>query len=182
MIGFRNGREASASLTLQLFFLLGNQDVRVFRLKDWLILLGAVSYMVCGRICSSIVKESVEKSLVGHLFNDGIRMEEGADAHRPEFRPESMVLYRCLGLFWALIRLGLLCGDIGSKLMVPIMAPFFRLGSSFFLGWKNIVFFIFYFLFILAIIGNGEPLMLACSNAHVSKEYTISVVAFSTTF
>ena len=96
MIGFRNGREANASLALQPFFLLGNQDVRVFRLKDWLIFLGAVSYVVCERICSSIVKESVGKSLAGHLFKDG----------RPEFRPGSMVMSGCLSLFWTLIRLG----------------------------------------------------------------------------
>ena len=67
--------------------------------------------MVCGRICSSIVKESVGKSLVGHLFKDG----------RPEFRPGSMVMSGCLGLFWTLIRLGLLCGDVGSKPMVPTL-------------------------------------------------------------
>ena len=54
MIGFRNGREANASFALQSFFLLGNQDVRVVRLKDWFIFLGAVTYVVCGRICSSI--------------------------------------------------------------------------------------------------------------------------------
>ena len=65
------------SLELQPFFLLGNQGVRVFRLKDWLIILGAVSYVVCGRICSSIVKESARKSLTDHLFKDGSRVEEG---------------------------------------------------------------------------------------------------------
>ena len=92
MIGFRNGREARASLALQPFFLLGNQDVRVFHLIDWLIFLGAVSYVVCGRICSSIVKESVGKSMAGHLLKDDNRLEEGADAHRLDFRPESMVM------------------------------------------------------------------------------------------
>ena len=74
---------------LQPFFLLGNQDVRVFRLKDWLIFLGAVLYVVCGMICSSIVKESAGKSLADHLFKDGSQMEEGVDAHRLEFRPGS---------------------------------------------------------------------------------------------
>ena len=92
MIGFRNGREASASLTLLLFFLLGNQDVRVFRLKDWLIILGAVSYVVCGRICSLIIKESAGKSLTGHLFKDGSPLEEGVDAKRPDLRPEVMFM------------------------------------------------------------------------------------------
>ena len=41
--------------------------------------------------------------------------------------------------------------------------------------------FLFYFIF-LAIVGNGGPLMLACSNADVFKEYTIFGVAFSTDF
>ena len=52
MIGFRNGREAGASLARQPFFLLDNQVVRVFRLEDWLIILRAVTYEVCERICS----------------------------------------------------------------------------------------------------------------------------------
>ena len=65
----------------------------------------------------------------------------------------------CLGLFWvlirlclqggdagpksmwALIRLGIQGGDAGPKSMGPTMRPFFRLGSSTFPGWKNIVFF-----------------------------------------
>ena len=81
--------------------------------------------------------------------------------------------------FWALICLGLLRGDGGPKSMVPIMPPFFRLGSSIFSGWKNTVLFFFFY---LVVIGNDGPLMRACSNAHVSKEYTISGVAFSTTF
>ena len=48
--------------------------------------------MVCGRIYSSIVKESVGKSLVGHIFKDSSRLEEGVDAHRPDFRPGSMFM------------------------------------------------------------------------------------------
>ena len=56
MIGFRNGREAGASLALHLFFLLDNQVVRVFRLKDRLIILRAVTYEVCGRICSQVAR------------------------------------------------------------------------------------------------------------------------------
>ena len=92
VFGFRNGREANAFLALQPFFLLGNQDVRIFRLKDWLIFLGAVSYVVCERICSSIIKELVWKSLASHLFKDGNRLEEGTDARGSEFRPGSMVM------------------------------------------------------------------------------------------
>ena len=48
--------------------------------------------MACGRICSSTVKESVGKSLVGHLFKDGSQLEEGVDAHRPDLRHEVMFM------------------------------------------------------------------------------------------
>ena len=41
---------------LQPFFLLGNQVVRVFRLKYQLIILRAVSYKTCGRICSQVAR------------------------------------------------------------------------------------------------------------------------------
>ena len=92
MIGFRNGRGPCASFVIQPFFLLGNQDVRVFHLKDWLIILGVVSYVICRRICSLIVKESAEKSLASHLFKYGSRLEEGIDAHRPDLRPEVMFI------------------------------------------------------------------------------------------
>ena len=56
MIGFRKGREAGASLVRQLFFLLDNQVVRVFHLKDWLIILTVVTHEVCGRICSRVAR------------------------------------------------------------------------------------------------------------------------------
>ena len=39
-----------------------------------------------------------------------------------------------------------------------------------------------YCVFDLVIVGNGGPLMLACSNTHVSRECTISGIAFGTTF
>ena len=39
-----------------------------------------------------------------------------------------------------------------------------------------------YCVFYLVVVGNGGPLMLACSNAHVSGECTISGIAFSTVF
>ena len=92
MIIFRNGREVGASFALQPFFLLGNQVVRVFRLKDRLIILKAVSYEVCGKICSSIVKESAGKSLADHLLKDGSQLEEGVDVHKPNFRLGSIFM------------------------------------------------------------------------------------------
>ena len=57
MIGFRNGREEGASFTHQPFFLLDSQVVRIFHLKDRLIILRAVMYVVCGRMCSSSVRD-----------------------------------------------------------------------------------------------------------------------------
>ena len=45
MIGCRNGREESASFARQPFFLLDNQVIRFFRLKDRLIILRAVTYV-----------------------------------------------------------------------------------------------------------------------------------------
>ena len=41
---------------------------------------------------------------------------------------------------WALICLDLLNRGAGPKAMVPITAPFFRLGRSVFPGWENNVF------------------------------------------
>ena len=103
--------------------------------------------MDCERICSSIFKESDRISLADHLIKDG----------RPKIRPGSMVMSRCLGLFWVLIRLGFLRGDAGSKPMVPTIPPFFNLGSSFFPGWKNIVLYIYIYIYIFffATVGNG---------------------------
>ena len=59
VIGFQNEREVGASLALQPFFLLGNQVVRVFRLKDRLIILWAILYEVCERICSQVVRNQL---------------------------------------------------------------------------------------------------------------------------
>ena len=56
VIGSRNRREADASPALQSFFLLGNQVARVFRLKDRLIILRAVSCEVCGRISFQVAR------------------------------------------------------------------------------------------------------------------------------
>ena len=39
-----------------------------------------------------VLLKLVGKSLAGHLFKDGSRLEEGADARRPEFRLGSMVM------------------------------------------------------------------------------------------
>ena len=56
MIGFRNGRELGASFVHQSFFLLDNQVIRVFCLKDRLIILRAVMYKVCGKICYQVAR------------------------------------------------------------------------------------------------------------------------------
>ena len=52
MIGLQNGREEGVSFVRQPFFLLNSQVVRIFRLKDRLIILKVVAYVVCGRMCS----------------------------------------------------------------------------------------------------------------------------------
>ena len=52
MIGFRNEREEGASIARQSFFLLDSQVIRIFRLKDRLIILKAVTYVVRGKIRS----------------------------------------------------------------------------------------------------------------------------------
>ena len=56
MIGFRNGMEVGVSLARQPFFILDNQVVQVFLLKDRLIILRVVTYEVCGRICSQVAR------------------------------------------------------------------------------------------------------------------------------
>ena len=57
MIGFRNGREEGASFARQPFFLLDNQVIRIFRLKDCLIILRAVTYVVRGRMLSGATRD-----------------------------------------------------------------------------------------------------------------------------
>ena len=54
MIGFRNGREAGASLAHQSFFLFDNKVFQVFCLKDQLIILRAVTSEVCRKICPQV--------------------------------------------------------------------------------------------------------------------------------
>ena len=57
MIGFQNGREEGVSFVRQPFFLLNSQVVRIFRLKDHLIILRVVTYVVCGRMCSQAARD-----------------------------------------------------------------------------------------------------------------------------
>ena len=47
MIGFRNGREEGASFAHLPFFFLDGQVIRIFRLKDCLIILRTVTNVVC---------------------------------------------------------------------------------------------------------------------------------------
>ena len=57
MIGFRNRREEGASFACQPFFLLDSQVIRVFRLKDRLIILRVVTYVIRGRMCSRAARD-----------------------------------------------------------------------------------------------------------------------------
>ena len=90
MIGFRNEREAGASLALHSFFFLDNQVVQAFRCKDRLIMSRAVTYEVYGEDMLSRIKASAGKSLASHLLKDGSRLKEGVDVHKLDFRPGSM--------------------------------------------------------------------------------------------
>ena len=58
MIGIRNRREEGTLFALQPFFLFDSQVIRIFCLKDRLIILKAVTYVV------------------GHLLRDDSRLEE----------------------------------------------------------------------------------------------------------
>ena len=54
MIGLRNGkREGGSAFFVRqgLFFLLDSQVIRIFRLKNRLIILRVVTYVIHGRIC-----------------------------------------------------------------------------------------------------------------------------------
>ena len=73
-----------------------------------------------------------------------------------------------------MIRLGLLSGDAGPKSMVPIMPPFFSAREFDLPRLEK------YCVFDLVVVGNGGPLMLACSKTHISEECSIFGVAFST--
>ena len=57
MIGLQNGREEGASFARQPFFLLGSQVIRIFRLKDRLIILRAVTYVIRERMCSRAARD-----------------------------------------------------------------------------------------------------------------------------
>ena len=90
--------------------------------------------MVYGRIRSSIVEESVGKSSTDHLFKDGSRIEEGADAHRSGIYARIHGLVRMIGPLLGFDPfeplLGFLSGDAGLKIMVPIkhysLLPYLR--------------------------------------------------------
>ena len=57
MIGFRNGRGGGASFAHYPFFLLDSQVIRIFSLKNRLIILRAVSYVIRGRICFRVARD-----------------------------------------------------------------------------------------------------------------------------
>ena len=57
MIGFQNGKEEGTLFARQPFFLLSSQVIRIFRLKDRLIILRAVTYVIRGRRCSRAARD-----------------------------------------------------------------------------------------------------------------------------
>ena len=57
MIGFRNGRGEGVSFERQPFFLLDSQVILIFLLKNRLIILRAVMYVIHGRMCSRATRD-----------------------------------------------------------------------------------------------------------------------------
>ena len=92
MIGSQNGKEAGVSPTLQPFFLLGNQVVRVFRLKDRLIKIQGIFMQGLWKDKFSSCKEASGNSLVDHLLKGSSQPDEDVDVHMLDFGPESMFM------------------------------------------------------------------------------------------
>ena len=57
MIGFRNRRGGGGFIRAQPFFLLDSQVIRIFHLKNRLIILRAVSYVIRRRICFQAARD-----------------------------------------------------------------------------------------------------------------------------
>ena len=77
---------------------------------------------------------------------------------------------------WALIHLGLLNRDDEPKAMVPIMAPLFKAGEISLPPLEK------YRILDLLVVGNGGPLILVCSNMHVSGGFSIFGNTFNMAF
>ena len=54
---FPKWKGGGASFTRQPFFLLDSQVIRIFRLKNRLIILRMVTYMICGRMCFRVARD-----------------------------------------------------------------------------------------------------------------------------
>ena len=124
----------------------------------------------------SSCKESAGKSLANHLLKDGSRLEEGIGSPQDGLQA------------WIHVRLGMLGPLLGfdpfgpsewrcwAKIHGTHNAPLFLAREFDRLRLEK------YCVFYLVVIRDGGPLMLACSNVHVSGECSIFGIAFSTTF
>ena len=54
---FPKWKGGGASFTRQPFFLLDSQVIRIFRLKNRLIILRMITYMICGRMCFRVARD-----------------------------------------------------------------------------------------------------------------------------
>ena len=149
------GGEGGVSFVRQPFFLLNSQVILIFRLKNSLIILRAVTYVIRGMMCSreardqpgnywlTIFLETTTRKERMCSGNKSLRSSLWSDSQRVGIKAmvRIHVRVRILGPgLWALICLGLLNGGVGPKTMVLTMPSFFRLGRSVFPGWKNTIF------------------------------------------
>ena len=77
---------------------------------------------------------------------------------------------------WAFICLGLLNMGDGPKVMVPTMLPLFLVGEISLPQLEK------YHILDLFVVGNGGPLMLMCSNARVTRGFSIFGNTFNAAF
>ena len=87
MIGLRNGKGGGTSFACQgLFFLLDSHVIRIFRLKNRLIILRAVTYMIHGRMCFRAVTDQQRNYSLAIFLETAVgyeRMCLGNKSRRP---------------------------------------------------------------------------------------------------
>ena len=144
------------------------------------------------------LREIAEKSLVDHLLKDGNRLEEGVQPARrggaSEINPGGLccLLDSPQAEFQSVVQIHVHVGVLGppmgfdpsgrsqwgrwAKIHGTHNAPFFPTGEF------NLSLLEKYRIFDLVVVGNGELLMLACSNMHVFEGLSIFGNASSTDF
>ena len=83
---FLKWKGGGASFARRPFFLLDSQVVRIFRLKNRLIILRVVMYVICGRMCFRAAMDQLRNYWLAIFLEtvDGLeRMCPGNKSHRP---------------------------------------------------------------------------------------------------